>query len=77
VLILCFGVMTLTYWIKAYQFESFYYAHLLSLAVIIPFGAIHGAPVLSVLTVVWLIEVGTDLSSFLLYMISPPHIHLL
>lgn len=58
VLILCFGIMTLTYWIKAHHFESFYYLHLLNLVIIIPFGAIHGAPVLTVAASVWLLEVG-------------------
>ena len=57
-LIVCFGVMTLTYWIKTCQFESFYYVHLLNLVIIIPFSAIHGAPVLTVAASIWLLEVS-------------------
>jgi hypothetical protein len=57
-IILTMGVMALSYLIKPYMFEAFYYIHVIGVVLLIPFGFMHYSKVYQYVCLVWFADVA-------------------
>lgn len=51
------GVMGLSYFIKPYVFEAFYYVHVIGVILLIPFGLMHYSKIYQYVCLVWFVDI--------------------